>query len=60
MLKVLKSKVMFDLALFTIYNNTIHCIFEGVHGIRPKVTFDVMSNSPCVSQGNISQFARRI
>ena len=25
---------------------------EGVHGIRPLVTFDVMSNSPCVSQGN--------
>ena len=22
-----------------------------VHGIRPQVTFDVMSNSPCVSQG---------
>ena len=33
---------------------------EGVHGIRSKVTFDVTSNSPCVSQENTRQFGRRI
>ena len=33
---------------------------EGVRGIRPKVTFDVKSNSPFVSQANIRQFGRRI
>ena len=27
---------------------------EGVQEIRPKVTLDVMSNSPFVSQANIS------
>ena len=26
-------------------------INEWVHGIRPKVTFDVTSNSPCVHKG---------
>ena len=24
-------------------------VIEGVHGIRPLVTLDVTSNSPCVS-----------
>ena len=33
---------------------------EGVHGIRPSVTLDVMSNSPFVSQANSRQFERRI
>ena len=28
---------------------------EGVHGIKPQVTLDVMSNSPFVSQANIRQ-----
>ena len=31
---------------------------EGVRGIRSLVTFDVTSNSPCVSQGNTRQFGR--
>ena len=35
-------------------------VIEGVHGIRPLVTFDVMSNSPYVSQGNTRQFGERI
>ena len=33
---------------------------EGVHRIKPEVTFDVMSNSPFVSQANTRQFGRRI
>ena len=33
---------------------------EGVHGIRPKVTLDVMPNSPFVSQANTKQFGRRM
>ena len=30
----------------------IQMIVEGMHGTRPKVTFDVMSNSPFVYQAN--------
>ena len=33
---------------------------EGVGGTRPKVTFDVRSNSPFVSQANTRQFGGRI
>ena len=39
------------------FSVTFHrLVFEGVGRIRPSVTFDVMSNSPCVSQGNTKQF----
>ena len=33
---------------------------EGLHGIRPSVTFDVRSNSPFVSQTNTRQSGGRI
>ena len=32
---------------------------EGAHGIRSKVTLDVMSYSPFVSQANKREFGRR-
>ena len=35
-------------------------IIEGVCGIRPQVTLDVMLNSLFVSQANTRQFGRRI
>ena len=35
-------------------------IIEGLHGIRPQVTVDVMSNSPFVLQAETRQFGRRI
>ena len=34
--------------------------YEGVQGMRPLLTLDVMSNSPVVSQANTRQFGRRI
>ena len=40
--------------------NKIKIIIEGVHGIRPCVALDVMSNSPFVSQANTKQFGGRI
>ena len=33
---------------------------DGVYGIKPQVTPDVMSNSPFVPQANTRQFGRRI
>ena len=32
---------------------------EGVHRIRPQVTFDVRSNSPFISQVKTRKFGRR-
>ena len=32
--------------------NTMFELYKGVRGVRPQVTFDITSNSPCVSQGN--------
>ena len=43
-----------------INNNWTKDTIEGLHRIRPKMTFNVMSNSPFVSQENIRQFGRRI
>ena len=41
-------------------SSTLYLLNEGVHGIRPQVTLDLMSNAPFVSQANTRQFGRRI
>ena len=33
---------------------------EGMHGARPEVKLDIMSNSPFVLQANTKQFGRTI
>ena len=52
--------LMVCLAGFDCKNASLITTTDGVHGIRPLVTRDVMSNSPFVSQANTRQFGRRI